>query len=137
MKCVVCKDGVGSDFILCGTVRMAIVCNKCVISLRECSRRMVVMAEVCESVAATLSSTDIPDEKTLLECSDILKQAAQCASYFTRGVPHEKENAPGNDDRPRDVPRGVPCDGEKGSEEKEEARLEEESVQRVREALLK
>jgi hypothetical protein len=116
MTCVVCGIGQGASYIMVGKDRMRTVCELCSISVKEAYRRVVVMGEVCDSVAATLANPFLT-QVNLGDCCKMLYQAAQCADIFRRGMKDEKGR---NDDGSRDVP------GVGGREEGQEDRPEKE-----------
>lgn len=120
-----------------GAEKMHTVCPMCVIRVREAYRRVVVMGEVCASTSEALSK-HIPMSSVLIECAMMLGQAAQCADIFKRGMQNGEETS--GDGGTRDVSGRVTHDGKEGRQEdrpeEEDGQGEEESVQRVREALL-
>lgn len=110
--------------MMVGKGRMHTVCDRCGVSFMEAGRRLVVMADVCESVAAALAEQIL----TARECAGMLAQAAAMVRNLkTGGV--DNENGQGlPDGGTRDGVRGI-AGGEgkegKGPEDRPEKEDEE------------
>lgn len=124
MKCVACGCGVGQSWMMVGKDKMHTVCDRCGVSFMEAGRRLVVMAEVCESVAATLTEP-ILTPKIIGECAGMLAQAAALVRKFKTGGTDNEDGQGVSDGGTRDGVRGIA--GGEGKEGKgPEDRPEEE-----------
>ena len=136
MKCVACGFGVGASSMMVGKDKMHTVCDRCGVSFMEAGRRMVVMADVCESVAAALAEP-ILTPKLIGECAGMLVQAASLVRKFKTGGVDNEDGQGVSDGGSRDGVRGnAGGEGKEGKRPEDRSEKEDEEKRKSVQALI-